>query len=399
MEMSEGLSQQERIQAIAEKRKRQIEVENKKRQLEDDRRQLSHLKQKSLREKWLLDGAAGSEQEEAKKQLAEDETKLKGMEESIIRLEQELEELETGVSVTSTKESLTDAAKVEEAKTADNKAPAGTVQEVKEVLKVHNSPRLDMSGGASDIMRTAMYSVEITVERDNVTGETKVLSTNTLLPINLSGQGVKVYEDYQKVVHEVNGENGVHQLSANEVDELILKADESMMSDATTAGATYTTPVFPTNAELAAEQQTTPKKEITGMEAKAGGASPQPGGGEMEASAENPVTMVFMGYQNVEDETETNKVLGLEGTVKAQLVVIEDGEGKNVTVGPTPATVTVTEGGAKEEQSPPPNGSADDPAKTPQETSSAKEKGGEPEGGTTELNNKEKQPCKCCTIM
>ncbi|XP_031678368.1 paralemmin-1 isoform X1 [Oncorhynchus kisutch] len=399
MEMSEGLSQQERIQAIAEKRKRQIEVENKKRQLEDDRRQLSHLKQKSLREKWLLDGAAGSEQDEAKKQLAEDETKLKGMEESIIRLEQELEELETGVSVTSTKESLTDAAKVEEAKTADNKAPAGTVQEVKEVLKVHNSPRLDMSGGASDIMRTAMYSVEITVERDNVTGETKVLSTNTLLPINLSGQGVKVYEDYQKVVHEVNGENGVHQLSANEVDELILKADESMMSDATTAGATYTTPVFPTNAELAAEQQTTPKKEITGMEAKAGGASPQPGGGEMEASAENPVTMVFMGYQSVQDETETNKVLGLEGTVKAQLVVIEDGEGKNVTVGPTPATVTVTEGGAKEEQSPPPNGSAADPAKTPQETSSTKEKGGEPEGGTTELNNKEKQPCKCCTIM
>nr|XP_029490918.1 paralemmin-1-like [Oncorhynchus nerka] len=344
------------------------------------------VQQKSLREKWLLDGAAGSEQDEAKKQLAEDETKLKGMEESILRLEQELEELETGVLVTSTKESLTDAAKVEEAKTADNKAPAGTVQEVKEVLKVHNSPRLDMSGGASDIMRTAMYSVEITVERDNVTGETKVLSTNTLLPINLSGQGVKVYEDYQKVVHEVNGENGVHQLSANEVDELILKADESMMSDAT-------------NAELAAEQQTTPKKEITGMEAKAGGASPQPGGGEMEASAENPVTMVFMGYQSVEDETETNKVLGLEGTVKAQLVVIEDGEGKNVTVGPTPATVTVTEGGAKEEQSPPPNGSAADPAKTPQETSSAKEKGGEPEGGTTELNNKEKQPCKCCTIM
>ncbi|KAM9504286.1 paralemmin-1-like isoform 3-T3 [Salvelinus alpinus] len=329
MEMSEGLSQQERSQAIAEKRKRQTEVENKKRQLEDDRRQLSHLKQKSLREKWLLDGAAGSEQDEAKKQLAEDEAKLKGIEENINRLEQELEELETGVSVTSTKESLTDAAKVEQAKTADNKAPAGTVQ----------------------------------------------------------------------VVHEVNGENGVHQLSANEVDELIHKADESMMSAATTAAATFTAPVFPTNAELAAEQQTTPKKEITGMEAKAGGASPQPGGGEMEASAENPVTMVFMGYQSVEDETETNKVLGLEGTVKAQLVVIEDGKGKNVTVGSTPATVTVTEGGAKKEQSPPPNGSAADPAKTPQETSSAKEKGGEPEGGATELNNKEKQPCKCCTIM
>ncbi|XP_055717983.1 paralemmin 1a isoform X3 [Salvelinus fontinalis] len=399
MDMSEGLSQQERLQAIAEKRKRQTEIENKKRQLEDDRRQLSHLKQKSLRERWLLDGAAGSEQDEAKKQLAEDEAKLKGMEENIIRMEQELEVLETGVSATSTKESLTDAATKEEAKTADNKVPAGTVQEVKEVLKVPNSPRLDMSGGASDMTRAAMYSVEITVERDNVTGETKVLSTNTLLPINLSGQGVKVYEDYQKVVHEVNGENGVHQLSANEVDELIHKADESMMSDATTAGATSTAPVVPTDAELAAEQQMTPQKEITGMEAKAGGASPQPGGGEVEASAENPVTMVFMGYQSVEDEAETNKVLGLEGTVKAQLVVIEDGEGKNVTVGPNSATVTVTEGGTKEEQSPPPNGNAADPVKTPQEKAPVGEKGGEPEGGATELNNKEKQPCKCCTIM
>ncbi|XP_014071526.1 paralemmin 1a isoform X5 [Salmo salar] len=329
MEMSEGLSQQERLQAIAEKRKRQTEIENKKRQLEDDRRQLSHLKQKSLRERWLLDGAAGSEQDEAKKQLAEDEAKLKGMEENIIRMEQELEELETGVSATSTKESLTDATTNEEAKTADNKAPAGTVQ----------------------------------------------------------------------VVHEVNGENGVHQLSANEVDELIHKADESMMSDATTAGATSTAPVVPTDAELAAEQQTTPQKEITGMKAKAGGSSPQPGGGEVEASAENPVTMVFMGYQSVEDEAETNKVLGLEGTVKAQLVVIEDGEGKNVTVGPNLATVTVTEGGTKEEQSPPPNGSAADPVKTPQEKAPVGEKGGEPEGGATELNNKEKQPCKCCTIM
>ncbi|XP_029551627.1 paralemmin-1 isoform X2 [Salmo trutta] len=381
MEMSEGLSQQERIQAIAEKRKRQTEIENKKRQLEDDRRQLSHLKQKSLREKWLLDGAAGSEQDEAKKQLAEDEDKLKGMEENIIRLEQELEELETGVSVTSTKESLTDAAKVEEAKTADNKAPAGSVQEAKEVCKGSNSPRLDMSVGASDIMRTEVK---------------EVLKVHNSPHLDMSGGASDIM---RTVVHEVNGENGVHQLSANEVDELIHKADESMMSDATTASATFTAPVFPTNADLAAEQQTTPKKEITGMEAKAGGASPQPGGGEMEASAENPVTMVFMGYQSVEDETETNKVLGLEGTVKAQLVVIEDGEGKNVMVGPTPATVTVTEGGAKKEQSPPPNGSAADPAKTPQEISSAKEKGGEPEGGATELNNKEKQPCKCCTIM
>ncbi|KAK0145233.1 Craniofacial development protein 2 [Merluccius polli] len=46
----------------------------------------------------------------------------------------------------------------------------------------------------------SVYSVEIKVERDKVTGETKVLSTNTLLPVDLSLQGVKVYEDRTKEV-------------------------------------------------------------------------------------------------------------------------------------------------------------------------------------------------------
>lgn len=44
----------------------------------------------------------------------------------------------------------------------------------------------------------AMYSVEITVEKDRVTGETKVLSSTTLLPQNHCLQGVKVYEDELK---------------------------------------------------------------------------------------------------------------------------------------------------------------------------------------------------------
>lgn len=43
-----------------------------------------------------------------------------------------------------------------------------------------------------------MYSVEITVEKDRVTGETKVLSSTTMLPQNHCLQGVKVYEDELK---------------------------------------------------------------------------------------------------------------------------------------------------------------------------------------------------------
>lgn len=44
----------------------------------------------------------------------------------------------------------------------------------------------------------AMYSVEITVEKDKVTGETRVLSSTTLLPRDPLPQGVKVYEDETK---------------------------------------------------------------------------------------------------------------------------------------------------------------------------------------------------------
>lgn len=43
-----------------------------------------------------------------------------------------------------------------------------------------------------------MYSVEIKVERDRLTGETRVLSTNTMLPVDLTEKGVKVYEDERK---------------------------------------------------------------------------------------------------------------------------------------------------------------------------------------------------------
>ncbi|XP_051768933.1 paralemmin 1a isoform X2 [Ctenopharyngodon idella] len=366
MQMSESVSQQDRLQAIAERRKRQTEIENKKRQLEDDRRQLQHLKSKALRERWLLDGApsAGPEEDETTKQLREDEAKTRGLEEAIHRLERELEELETGLSATSTKESLSDEVQEVNTKTVEKMVVTDSVK--------------------------AMYSVEITVEKDLVTGETKVLSTNTLLPKDLSQQGVKVYEDEQKVVHEVRSvdgtvTNGVHQLSSSEVDELLHKADEVTMSE-----SGKTTPRLERGQAEKVEKVekdivpaaagSTPIMEITGVEPKPATPQTEVGG----ASAENPVTMVFMGFQSVEDEDETKKVLGQESTtVKAEVVVIEDGDAKTTTTSDT-----------TQEQAPP-NGSPADPPKAEE----AAGESGQPEGGAAEVKSKEKQPCKCCTIM
>lgn len=124
----------------------------------------------------------------------------------------------------------------------------------------------------------------------------------------------------------------------------------------------------------------TPKREVTGIEAKLLGPSPD------QASADNPVTLVFMGYKTVEEEQESRTALGMEGAdgnVKAEFVVIEDGEGKGGAGGGEAATA---------EQAPP-NGSMTEKEK-------ANGGGGGAEEGEKEKEEKEKkQTCKCCTVM
>ncbi|XP_066518491.1 paralemmin 1b isoform X2 [Hoplias malabaricus] len=243
--MSEALTQQERLQAIAEKRKRQTEIENKRRQLEDDRRQLQHLKSKALRERWLLDGAPSNGENEAQKQLEEDEVKTKQLEKTILRLEQEIEELETGV-------------------------PAKTVSDA------------------------------------------------TSVP---DGPG--------KV------ENGVPQASPKDGGR---KGVEAKL------------------------QSTVPDVAIE------------------NASAENPVTMVFMGYKDLEErqgEEHGNAVPDHGDSVKAELVLIEDGESR------------VTEG-ARDEQTPL-NGAASKNGENAEEKKIDEK--------TEDEKKKEKQICKCCSVM
>ncbi|PNI11388.1 PALM isoform 8 [Pan troglodytes] len=238
--------------------------------------------------------------------------------------------------------------------------------------RVSNTPLRTVDG--SPMMKAAMYSVEITVEKDKVTGETRVLSSTTLLPRQPLPLGIKVYEDETKVVHAVDGtaENGIHPLSSSEVDELIHKADEVTLSEAgSTAGAAETR-----GAVEGAARTTPSRREITGVQAQPGEATSGPPG--IQPGQEPPVTMIFMGYQNVEDEAETKKVLGLQDTITAELVVIEDA--------------------AEPKEPAPPNGSAAEP---PTEAASREENQAGPEATTSEPQDLDmkKHRCKCCSIM
>ncbi|XP_044218509.1 paralemmin 1a isoform X5 [Thunnus albacares] len=344
METTEALGQQDRLQLLAEKRKWQTEVENKKRQLEDDRRTLQHLKSKALRERWLLDGApsAGPEQDEVKRQLEQDEAKTRSLEDTINRLEQELVSLESGgVSQTIKHTTVT----------------SGSVKAVE--VKGHSSSQQDRAAATGQVVQ---------------------------------------------VVHEMNGEDAVL-LSSSEVEELIHKADEASMMSQTIATVTS----LPT-AEVQEEAGPEPQQvatEITGLEAK-----PESELGVAEASEEKPVTMVFMGYQSVEDEDETKKVLGLRGTVKAELVLIEDTNGKTSpeggkeeaaqTAAPSPNSTTpppVSTAPPPTSTALAPASAAPPPASKPPETAAASNgETREAEGGVVQIK-KEKQPCKCCSIM
>ncbi|XP_055077239.1 paralemmin-1-like [Periophthalmus magnuspinnatus] len=408
----------DRINIIAEKRKWQMEVENKRRQLEDDRRALQHLKSKALRERWLLDGApsSGPEHDEVKRQLQQDEKKTRDLEDNINRLERELAVLESEGGPTITPAPIVKTELIQEVEFVPVK-PQSMVSTDPEV-KGHVTPRMSKPGEATAEMRRAMYSVEIRVERDNVTGETRVLSANPTLPVE-PGLGVKVYEDERKVVHEMNGEDGGHILSSSEVEELIHKADEAHVKSKTittvtaftaTASTTDTTPGSTTASASTTAITTTTEKlqeapgetkpvdvstvssvEITGLEAK-----PEKEPSISEATEDHPVTMVFMGYQNVEDENETKRVLGLKGTVKAELVVIDDAEGKT-----SPVEQKAVQKSAKKATTP----TVEDIPKA-KETSQEK-KNGEMAASSEEVRAgdaeeqavKKKQPCKCCTIM
>nr|XP_020636740.1 paralemmin-1 isoform X4 [Pogona vitticeps] len=341
---------QERLQAIAEKRKRQTEIENKRRQLEDDRRQLQHLKSKALRERWLLEGTPSSNAEEAeamKKQMEEDDLKAKELEVSIQRLEKELELLENGISASSTQENVAEEARVVAREEKLPQTPKTPVGSAKADSKIANSP-MKVAEGGGGMMKAVVHAVR---------AEDGAL------------------------------ENGLHQLSSSEVDELIHKADEVTLSEASERvkdgeEAKKSNPP---------SQKVTPRKEITGVQAKPV-ESPKLLASGPEPSHEQPVTMIFMGYQNVEDENETKKVLGLEGTIKAELVVIEDAENK-------PGA------GSTGKDHAPPNGSAaTDPVTAmpqkqesrPGEQPSANDT--EPKGGEQDPDTK-KQRCKCCSVM
>ncbi|XP_028009766.2 palmdelphin isoform X1 [Eptesicus fuscus] len=249
--MDEAELLRERLQAITDKRKIQEEISAKRLKVEEEKLLHQHLKKKALRESWLLDGVGGGgkEQEELKRQNQQDQRQIQALDQSILRLEKEIQDLERAElqisaheeailkklkSVERTTEDIIRSVKVEEEGT-----PGESIEDIyaniPDLPKSYVPSRLrkERNDGLEDDEhnRKALYAMEIKVEKDLKTGESTVLSSIPLPSEDFTGEGVKVYDDGRKSVYEVGSDhraalNGTDGLAPVEVEDLLRQASE-----------------------------------------------------------------------------------------------------------------------------------------------------------------------------
>lgn len=248
--MEEAELVKERLQAITDKRKIQEEISQKRLKIEEEKLKHQHLKKKALREKWLLDGvSSGKEQEEMKRQNQQDHHQIQVLEQSILRLEKEIHNLEKAeLQISTNEEAILKKLKSVERTTEDiirsvkvekEEPPEESIEDIyaniPDLPKSYVPSRLrkDRNEGIEDDEqnRKALYAMEIKVEKDLKTGESTVLSSIPLPSDDFKGTGIKVYDDGRKSVYAVSSNqraahNGTDGLAPVEVEELLRQASE-----------------------------------------------------------------------------------------------------------------------------------------------------------------------------
>ncbi|XP_027251398.1 palmdelphin [Cricetulus griseus] len=439
-----------RLQAITDKRKIQEEISQKRLKIEEEKLKHQHLKKKALREKWLLDGiGSGKEQEEMKRQNQQDQHQTQVLEQSILRLEKEIQDLEKAeLQISANEEAILKKLKSIERTTEDiirsvkvekEEIPEESIEDIYANIPdlpssyIPSRLRKERNEGQDDDEqnRKALYAMEIKVEKDLKTGESVVLSSIPLPSDNFKSTGVKVYDDGRKSVYAVSSNqnttyNGTDGLAPVEVEDLLRQAsernsqspteyhepvyanpfcrpttpqrervspgpnfqerimmkanglsnhaNESMhnmsdgLSEGRSNGPSHTIPTRPTPQLRSTVQQAeeivhaqqkmvtpwedsnirqndheaSPRTGLSPRPASPGKSEPQCSSPACQEEAEDvrynivhslpsdvdgtePVTMIFMGYQQADDNEEEKKLLtGYDGVIHAELVVIDD---------------------------------------------------------------------------
>lgn len=282
-----------------------------------------------------------------------------------------------------------------------------------------------------------MFAMEINVQHDPQTGEQRILSANRVSPLDAASRGVKVYDDGRKVVYEVTSSGGVststleNGWSSAQVDQLVQRAVRPAAHGDGGSGHVTVTPAAPATGLSPADVDdlsppscappsipSSPPAQVTlQREARLGIMPPvaavttQPSADPTcppQASEEHPVTMVFLGYQDVEDTSESRRLLGFDGTVKAEVVLIDEDDEKSLRektvtdlsiidgtaadlVSGRPATSEVASTELSSDSREP--DSASSPPANPEASAAP------PPGLTPATGTDKRKRCQCCVLM
>ncbi|KAK1786317.1 hypothetical protein P4O66_018019, partial [Electrophorus voltai] len=224
-----------RLQAITSKRRIQEDIALKRQEIDREKLKLQHLKKKSMRDLWLMgDTRSANVQEVQKAQEVVQQTKL--LQSNIHRslllmkafgdhciigshgfmIEKEIEALEQEELNISTNEGLI----LKRLKSIEK-----STEEI--IKKIQNYVSFQ---AANANFNSALFAMEINVQKDLRTGQSHVLSFSTVSPQELQQRGIKVFDDGRKSVFALRSDasqrsgNGVAELSAREVEDLLKQA-------------------------------------------------------------------------------------------------------------------------------------------------------------------------------
>ncbi|KAK5877932.1 hypothetical protein CesoFtcFv8_025391 [Champsocephalus esox] len=244
--MEEAGLLKERLQAITDKRRIQENIAKKRREIEEEKLKLQYIKKKALREQWLMDGLSQQQEEqEAMRLQAEDEQQQSDqLQSNILRIEKEIEALETQeLDVSANEEAVLKRLKEVE-RTAEDIIKELNADFQADAMRNASSPLQDVPffyppiptrspaihRPSSEEPKKATFAMEISVEHDKRTGKSQVVSTATITPESLQDRGFKVYEDGRKSVYALHPDGGkmlsgsVGEMTPKEVEELLHQA-------------------------------------------------------------------------------------------------------------------------------------------------------------------------------
>lgn len=225
----------ERLQAITEKHRVQGDIRLKKQELDQEKLKLQHLKKRCLREQWLLQDSSSHNATESPRQqkLLSDQQQARALEKNIFRIEKELESLEREESLISTNESfILDQLKVVE------KRPEDIIKEAQNSY-VADAPQCNTLIPEISVMDEScqekdLFAMEISVAKNLLTGESRVLSATRVQPEDIQhSSGLKVYEDSRSLVYALGSQEDSQRLSrmsvlsAEEVEQLLRNAAQN----------------------------------------------------------------------------------------------------------------------------------------------------------------------------